>query len=58
MNKPSLKEFCHANNLENIVNKPTCFKNPKSLSCINFILTSKTGNVAKSDSVVGYMTYL
>ena len=29
MSKPSLDEFCQTYNLETIVNKPTCFKNPK-----------------------------
>ena len=28
-------------NLENIVNKPICFKNPKNTSCIDLVLTNK-----------------
>ena len=30
MSKFSLNEFCKTYNLESIVNKPTCFKNPKN----------------------------
>ena len=35
MSEPSLNEFCQTNNLEIIVNKPTCFKNSKNPSCID-----------------------
>ena len=41
MSEPSPEEFCQACNLESIVNKPTCFKNPKNPSCINLVLTYK-----------------
>ena len=35
MSEPSLNEFCQICNLECIVNKSTCFKNPKNPSCID-----------------------
>ena len=41
MNESSLLEFCQTYNLENIVNKPTCFKDPKNPLCIDLILTNK-----------------
>ena len=41
MSEPSLNEFCQTYNLESIVNKPTCFKNPKNPSCIYLMLTNK-----------------
>ena len=34
MSEPSLNELSQTYNLESIVNKPTCFKNPKNPSCI------------------------
>ena len=39
--EPSLDEFCQTYNLESIVSKPTCFKNPKNPSCIDLMLTNK-----------------
>ena len=30
MSEPSLNKYCETCNLESIVNKPTCFKNPKN----------------------------
>ena len=47
-----------SSNLEIIVNKPSCFKNPKDCPCINFILTSKKESLLKTKTVVGYLTYL
>ena len=43
MNELSLNEFCQTYNLECIVNKPTCFKNPKNPLCIDLMLTNKDG---------------
>ena len=41
MTEPFLNKFCQTYNLESIVNKPTCFKNPKNLSCLDLMLTYK-----------------
>ena len=41
MNESSWNESCQTYNLESIVNKPTCFKNPKNPSCIDLALASK-----------------
>ena len=41
MGESSLNEFCQTYNLESIVNKPTCLKNPKNPSCIDLMLTNK-----------------
>ena len=37
MSEPSLDELCQTYNLVSIVNKSTCFKNPKNPSCIDLI---------------------
>ena len=46
MSEPSLND-----NLEGIVNKPTCFKNPKIPSCIDLILTNKQKRFLKAQTV-------
>ena len=48
MSEPSLNEFCQTYNLESIVNKPTCFKNPKNPSCIDLMLTNKQERFLKA----------
>ena len=40
--EPEMTDFCEIYNLENLVKKPTCFKNPLNPSCIDLILTNKT----------------
>ena len=35
-----LTEFCQLYNLKNIINMPTCFKNPSNPSCIDVMLTN------------------
>ena len=40
MSEPSLDEFCQTYDLENIVNKPICLKNPKNPPCIDLVLTN------------------
>ena len=39
-----LCEFCCVYNLKNLVKNPTCFKNIDRPSCIDFILTNKSGS--------------
>ena len=51
MSEPSLDEFCQTYNLESIVNKPTCFKNPKNSSCIDLMLTNKQERFLKAKTV-------
>ena len=50
MSEPSLDEFCQTYNLESIVNKPTCFKNPKNPSCIDLMLTNKQERFLKAET--------
>ena len=35
-----LTEFCQMYNLKNVINMPSCFKNPSNLSCIDLMLTN------------------
>ena len=35
-----LTEFCQMYNLGNVINMPSCFKNPSNLSCIDLMLTN------------------
>ena len=51
MSEFSLDEFCQTYNLESIVNKPTCFKNPKNPLCIDLVLTNKQGMFLKPKTV-------
>ena len=36
----SVKNFCSSYNLTSMINRPTCFRNPEKLSCIDLILTN------------------
>ena len=38
-----MQEFCESYFLENIVKKPTCFKNLAKSTCIYLIITNKPG---------------
>ena len=40
-NENAMVDFCNLFNFKNIVNRPTCFKNPENPSCIDLILTNK-----------------
>ena len=51
MSEPSLDEFCQTYNLVSIVNKPTCFKNPKNPSCIDLMLTNKQERFLKANTI-------
>ena len=51
MSEPSLNEFCQTYSLESIVNKPTCFKNPKNPSCIDLMLTNRQERFLKGKTV-------
>ena len=51
MSEPSLGELCQTYSLESIVNKPTCFQNPKNLSCIDLVLNNKQKRFLKAKTV-------
>ena len=36
-----MKEFCEAYNLKNLVEEPTCIKNPLNLTCIDLMITNR-----------------
>ena len=37
----AMSEFCEMYNLKNLINEPTCYKNPNNLSSIDVILTNR-----------------
>ena len=39
--EPSMSEFLQLYNLKNLINTPTCYKNPVKPSCIDLILTNR-----------------
>ena len=47
----SLDKFCQTYNLESVINKPTCFRNPKNPSCIDLVLTNKQESFLKAKTV-------
>ena len=46
--KKGLDELNSKYDLESIINKPTCFKNPKNPSCIDLMLTNKQEKFLKA----------
>ena len=44
----SLKIFCSNYNLTSIINKPTSYKNPDKLTCVDLILTNCAGSFQNS----------
>ena len=51
MSEPSSNEFCQIYNLESIVNKPSCLKNPKNPSCIDLLLSNEQERFLKAKTV-------
>ena len=43
-----LREFCQLYNLKNLVNMPTCFKNPSNPSYIDIMLTNHSRSFQNS----------
>ena len=41
MEDNNMRHFCESYNLKSLIKVPTCYKNPESPSCIDFILTNK-----------------
>ena len=46
--KNIMGEFCQIYNLKNMINEPTCFKNPLNPSSIDVILTNKTSRFSNN----------
>ena len=57
MNEPSSDEFYQIYNLESIIHKLTCFKNPKNPSCIDLVLTNKQDRFLKVKTVEIGLSY-
>ena len=51
MSKPFLGEFCHPSNLDCILNKLTCYKNPKKPLSIEMVLTYKKERFLKDKTI-------
>ena len=47
----SMREFCDLYNLQNLITRPTCFKNPFNPSVIDLILTNKTRSFQNSQVI-------
>ena len=43
-----LEDFCEIYNLKNLINVPTCYKNPRNPSFIDVMLTNRPGNFENS----------
>ena len=37
-----MKNFCQIYNFKNLLDRPTCYKNPTNPSCVDLIITNKT----------------
>ena len=48
ISETAMFDFCDIYNLENLVNKATCFKNPTNPSCIDLILTNSKNSFQKT----------
>ena len=46
-----MSEFCHLYNLQNLINEPTCFKNPLNPSLIDLILTNRARSFQNSEII-------
>ena len=46
-----MNDFCDAYNVENLIKKPTCFKNPDNPSSIDIMLTNKKLSFQNSDTI-------
>ena len=51
VSEKAMKDFCEIYNLENLIKKPTCYKNPKNPSSIDVMLTNKKGNFQNSMTI-------
>ena len=44
----AMKNFCQIYNFKNLLDKPTCYKNPTNPSCVDLILTNRTRSFQNS----------
>ena len=44
----AMKSFCQIYNFKNLLDKPTCYKNPTNPSCVDLIITNKPRNFQNS----------
>ena len=51
VSEKEMKDFCEFYDLENLIKKPTCYKNPKNPSSIDVMLTNKKGNFQNSITI-------
>ena len=51
MSETHLKDFCELYNVENLINEPTCFKNPNNPSSIDLMLTNKRHSFCNSMAI-------
>ena len=43
----AMKSFCQIYNFKNLLDKPTCYKNPTNPSCVDLIITNKPRSFQK-----------
>ena len=55
LSSATIQKFCESYFLENMVKKPTCFKNPEKTSYIDLIITNRPGMLLNAKA---YETYL
>ena len=46
----AMKSFCKIHNFKNLLDKPTCYKNPINPSCVNLIVTNKPRSFQNSST--------
>ena len=51
LKETDMKEFCDLYSLKNLINEPTCFKNPQNPSIIDLILTNRPNNFQGSRTI-------
>ena len=44
VSEKEMKDFCELYDLENLIKKPTCYKNPRNPSSIDVMLTNRKGS--------------
>ena len=49
--EPAMKDFCETYNLKNLIDEPTCFKNPNNPSSIDLMLTNKYRSVQHNHTI-------
>ena len=49
--EPAIKEFCETYNLDNLINEPTCYKNPLNPSSIDVMLTNRPKRFYASQAI-------